>query len=918
MVLVCQECENREIFRRTYQGLSCTARSTITTPWRTGPWVKADPSEKDGFYCGNPKCSHIIEYKDKTITESMLKECRLDRPPIPDFDYKADEILEDLNNMKNVADGVEIKKGWRKAKKADRSRALNVESLCIPNELLNAIKASPAFGIDIAKDLYSHQVEAIEEALCDKNVIVTTPTASGKSICYLVPILKSMIEDEEATALLLFPSIALLQDQFEKVLQIGNEPQDFIEGTFEYDITIGNTKIGVGLYIGDTKDGMRHQKPVRENARLLFSTPDALHAKVLPYIRPTNKTGGASFIRFFENLRIVVMDDIHIYRGVFGANIAFLLRRLRLLCEKIGNDRIQFLLTSATIENPKESAENLVGLTFDVVNRDGAEDFRKDFILWNPSKIKETGVRKEPQSDALEIMSKIIYTKERTPSSLVFLRSIRSVENFSKTFEGLSKRENLPTVGSIRVYHGVLSGSDRRRRQNEVKSRQVLCVASTNALELGIDLGNLACCIMVGFPGTVASTVQRAGRVGRKSEGTVILILGDNPLEQHLARNPDYFFQKLTKPEPVRIPLDNKNIIKNQILCHLAESSYIIEEMGASYDLPHDFTRYFGKNAMNIYQELLDENKVKDKKYKTMLWRPDIKKEYNNIFYTLRAIIGKYRFTLVSKNSEDAAGVIDEARAGLFFHEGAVWLQDGQWYESEGLNYSKRTIFLKSLSDEPKYETFASPEFKVEFDNKDCKIHDSPNGWFKIRLGTLRVDRRVTKYFLRPLRKGGESPPISIQFINNVKPIKFETIGLSLSLTQKGIDEFTNRVDVQQSTLEASIHGTEHAFATILPLQVQCDINDIFAVSSAQHETCDYSPSTILFDAHDGGLGLVKQAHDKLSSLTDETLAFVKNCKCKDGCPDCLHIPRCERQNEDINKLGTITILEMLNEAFKK
>ncbi|MEM3087293.1 MAG: DEAD/DEAH box helicase [Halobacteria archaeon] len=840
----------------------------------------------------------------------------MDRPPLPDFQYSSEEILTELQELGKNAEPFFPIRNWRPDKSADKSRQIDPRKLDIPPEVIGIFKESQAFNIDIEKDLYRHQAEAIEEIIAGKNVIITTPTASGKSLCYLVPILKSIVQNKPAKALFIFPTVALLQDQFDKVIQIGSN-QRFDEGRFAYEISVGKTNVGVGMYVRDTSEGAQ-QRAVRINSRLLFTTPDSLHAKILPYIGPTKKTGGAKFVHFFKDLRFVVLDDVHVYRGVFGANVAYLMRRLRLICEKLGNNKLQFILTSATIRNPLEHSKNIVGLECALVDRDGSADYRKDFVLWNPGKQKGSNVRREPQSEALEMLKGALYSKNKSPSVIVFLRSIKAVESFNEKF---SKIRGLQTYGHCGVYHAILSGKDRRMRQDQIKSRQVILVSATSALELGIDIGNLACCVMVGFPGTVASTLQRAGRVGRGGDGTVILVLGDNPLEQHLARNPDYFFQKLKQPEEVRIPLANKNLIKTHLLCHLAESKYLVEELGVSYAAQADFGKYFGTQSLRLYDELLDENSVNKKNFRTMLWRPKLADNYSNIFYTLRAVAGKERFTLKAEGG-DEAGIVDEARAGIFFHEGAVWLHDGQWYRSEGLNYTRREIRLKTLKDEPDCETFAVPEFKVKFLN-GARSFESKTGLFRFRQGPLTATRSVNRYFIRPLHKSGASVKSTVGYLRNgaVRPIRFETEGFGISVTEKGMREFLIKRSTSPSLqspdptyFEEPIHGVEHAVSTILPLRAQCDINDIFAISSKEEEACDGLPSVIIFDGHDGGLGIAKQALDDFHPLIGETLQFIKSCQCKEGCPDCLHLPKCERQNVEIDKTGAIVLLEILRE----
>jgi len=325
-----------------------------------------------------------------------------------------------------------VKEAWQAPRPADRGRRLDGHRLHLSPQTMAAFQHSPAFGLDVTTTLYRHQVEAIEAIVAGHHVMVATSTASGKSLCYLVPIVDRLLHDPHATALLVFPAKAVLQDQLDKVLQLSDPPLAFQEGTFHYDLHLGTATIGVGLYSGETHDGQ--QQAIREKARLLFTTPDALHAKILPFLRPTRKTAFTSFDRFFQHLWAVVLDEVHSYRGVFGANVAFLVRRLRLLCQHLHNPHVQFILASATIANPAEHSRHLTGLAMQIIDQDGAEAYRKDFVLVNPSKRTRAAARQDPHSVALAILEQILYAQHQTPSTLVFVRSVRGAEQFSATF----------------------------------------------------------------------------------------------------------------------------------------------------------------------------------------------------------------------------------------------------------------------------------------------------------------------------------------------------------------------------------------------------------------------------------------------------------------------------------------------------
>ena len=396
------------------------------------------------------------------------------------------------------------------------------------------VEALNALGID---RLYAHQAQAIDAARSGEHVVVVTGTASGKTLCYNIPVLESLVTEPNAKALYLFPTKALAQDQLRSLLRFKE--------------LAPSIPLNAGTYDGDTPSVTRRR--LRDKGNCILTNPDMLHSGILP-----NNAGWADF---FSSLAWVVIDEIHTYRGIFGSNVANVLRRLQRICAHYGA-RPRFLCSSATIANPGELATSLTGESFTVIDEDGSPRGAKYFLLWNPPALGETMERKSPQSEAVSLMVDLM--KDRVPT-IAFCRARVVTELLYRYAKDRLQRESPGLVNAVRAYRGGYLPSERREIEQQLFSGELLGVVTTNALELGIDIGGLDACLIVGFPGSVASTWQQAGRAGRGLDEALVVLLAQNaPLDQYLMHNPEYFFG--SSCEHAIVDPDNPHVLGPQYI----------------------------------------------------------------------------------------------------------------------------------------------------------------------------------------------------------------------------------------------------------------------------------------------------------------------------------------------------------------
>lgn len=796
---------------------------------------------------------------------------------------KVAEIIADIEKAfgpdKNRALKIERKQNWVKLRHAQPRELPSTVLKKVPLEIIDLVnrRYSDEGPFDVRKDCFSHQVEALEHIFKRDNVALVTPTASGKSLCYQIPILTEMVQSNNSTALLIFPTNALSADQIQSIVSFGQHTSH----RYLHKISLSEKIICVGEYSGAVEGG-KDQGDVRKRARIVVTNPDSVHHRILPYPYATQKVLAFkspsednsiySFERFLKHLRYVVLDEIHTYRGVFGANVAYVMRRLRLMCERLGNTDIQFICCSATISNPEEHAQRLVGLPFVVVSHDGAPKHRKDFLLWNPpQKSKGSNERREATTDALELFERVI-AKWKTPvQTLIFLPSVKMTNSFDNRLRGMLERVRSPYRGQTVAFTNPLPDTDKREFQSKIKNGEILFVSATSALELGIDIGDLTCCLLVGYPGNIASTLQRAGRVGRTGESLIVLLLNDELLEQYFANNPQVFFKLLENPGDVKMPLENRYLRFWHLKCALAEEEALqnLRTAFPGYSVG-DYVKYFGDDVIGRLAQL--EKKEPMWKQREIYWALKGREELLGDPHrkSIRVPISDTEFTVIERTTGKEVSKIDYYRAGLFFHEGAIWPQNGRYYVVTKYSRPEARIEVDELFDDPGYETSPLPRHTIKVTKETLPAKG--NAIVTLHYGDVTNRRSINLFIKNPTKEREKTKP-EVGIVTSVDPIEYDTTAAWIVFQ----DEFIGKVLEESGTQSAEdpcelfakgLHGLARLFVSTTPLLTECDKHDIGYQVFPRHEDIG-EPTLFLLDTFHGGIGLSKEVYERMAHLLD-------------------------------------------------
>lgn len=695
--------------------------------------------------------------------------------------------------------------------------------------------------------LYCHQAEAINKIRKGKNVIIVTPTASGKTLAFNLPIFETFYKDNKATALYLYPSKALTNDQLKVLGEI--ERQTGID-----------TK--ACIYDGDTPSHQRAK--IRSNSRIVLSNPYGFH-QYLPW---HNK-----WRNFLQNLKFVIIDEAHVYRGVFGSNVAMLIRRLLRICEYY-NSSPQLILSSATIANPIEHASKLTAKEFEVVSSDGAPKGKKTFMFWNPPFIDDKKIiRRSTHQETKDLMALNIHKKLQT---LCFTSSRQMAELITRwTREELQKIS--PEYGKlITAYRAGYLPQERRKIENELKTKKLFGVVSTNALELGIDIGSLDSVIISGYPGTIISTWQQAGRAGRSnSKSLVTLVAFANPLDQYYMKNPQDFFGK--PHEEAIIDLHNRYISLSHIMCAAAELP--LKKSDEKY-----FPQLFQESVGVLENQHLIQKTTRGCVYSGTA-RPTQVVSLNDISGTSVSVIcnGSLLETLAL------------TKAYQEVHEGAVLLHQGETYISEELNLN--TLTAKVKQEDVGYYTEALKDIDVEIK----KTFEKKLNGAVIEIGELEITERYREYVIKTYDEVLDRNPLSLP------PLKFSTVGFWFIIPNEIQDEIKSK----GFDFQGGIHAIEHAMIAMSPIFAMCDRRDIGGFSTVFHPDTK-SPTIFIYDGFEGGIGISEKLYEKIQELWEKTYYLIKNCECKEGCPSCIFSPKCGNENEPLDKRVAINILSSI------
>ncbi len=708
--------------------------------------------------------------------------------------------------------------------------------------------------------LYTHQAEAVNYARQGENVMVSTSSASGKTLCYNIPVLESLLADNNSRALYIFPTKALAQDQLRSLRELVC-PDLFSVADF-------------ATFDGDTPQAERAE--IRKRARVVLTNPDMLHVGILP--------NHQSWSRLLRHVRYVVVDEAHIYRGVFGSHVACVLRRLRRVCQLYGSAP-QFICCSATIANPSEHTERLVGLPFKIVDNDGSPHGGKDFVFWNPPIIDEArSVRRSPNSEATSLFTELVSQNIR---SLTFARTRRLTEliyNYSRQ----RLAETSPALAKqIKPYRAGYLPQERRQIEQELFSGQLVGVVATTALELGIDIGDLEATVLTGYPGSIASTWQQAGRSGRgRGESLSFLIALDNPLDQYFMRHPDFFFQKSF--ENALVNPSNPYILRAHLLCAAWESP-----------LSSGDEDFFGSALSQERAELEQLGLLKVKE--------DVKKWYLSpaIAYpaqsiNIRSTSGE-NFAIINTSTDSLLETVEASVAFSQIHLGAIYLHQGEAYIITRLDVANRTAYAEPTT--VPYYTQAKELTDLHIlrvtGEKSC-------GQVKVYLGEVEVTTTVVGF----KKKAQFTEEIIGEESLDLPPQHFPTVALWFGLPPEAIA----RLAEAQLDFAGGLHATEHAAIAILPLFALCDRNDIGGVSTPFHPDTGKA-QIFIYDAYPGGIGIAEKGFDLVTELWQATLKAITECPCHEGCPSCIQSPKCGNNNKPLDKKAAQLLLgELLRE----
>jgi len=701
--------------------------------------------------------------------------------------------------------------------------------------------------------LYTHQASAINEARRGKNVMVATASASGKTLCYNLAVLETMLKDPNSRALYLFPTKALAQDQLRSLNELGC-PEIISFG-------------GCATFDGDTPPSER--AGIKRKAKVVLTNPDMLHLGILPNHK--------SWSRLFRNLKYVVIDEAHVYRGVFGSHVANILRRLRRLCASYGSNP-QFICCSATIANPKEHAERLVGLPFEVIAEDGSPHGGKSFVFWNPPLIDETGTgRHSSNSETTFLFTELIRKNIR---SLVFTRTRKLTELIY-----IYTREQLgSSLGQlIKPYRAGYLPEDRRQIEHELFGGHLLGVVATTALELGVDIGDLEATVLVGYPGSIASTWQQAGRSGRGvSDSLSFLIAQDNPLDQYFMHHPDYFFGK--NFESAITNSENLNILKPHLLCAAWEQP-LTDSDGMLFGIAFD----------KAVSELEVEGKLRKSVGRWYLY-PRIAHPAQDI--NIRSTSGKNYSVIDASRGYELMEIVESSVAFFQIHPGAIYLHQGESYLVQKLDLENRAAVV--VPTDVTYYT----QTKELIDIRILKTEREKScSGIKVCFGEVDVSNTVVGF----KKKMQFTEEVIGEEPLDLPSLRFVTQALWFGLPEAVIEQ------VAEAGLDfaGGLHAAEHAAIAMLPLFALCDRNDIGGVSTPIH--ADTGKAQIfIYDAYPGGVGIAAKGFEMITELWSATLQAIEECPCQEGCPSCIQSPKCGNNNEPLDKKAALLLLQGL------
>ena len=685
--------------------------------------------------------------------------------------------------------------------------------------------------------LYSHQAEAFERIRRGENVVLVTPTASGKTLCYNLPVLNQLLDDPNACALYLFPTKALAEDQLAE---------------FHGLVEAAGSDVRAFTYDGDTPQDAR--RAIRRRASVVLTNPDMLHAGVLPH--------HTRWARFFENLRYIVIDELHTYRGVFGSHAANVLRRLKRICEFYGSKPL-FICCSATIANPQELAEALTGQPVSSIAENGAPSGEKYFVFYNPPVVnRQLGIRRGYIAETRRIAQTFL---DRGLNTLVFANNRLAMEILVRYLKDTYEQGPIPR-SAIRGYRGGYLPRERREIERQLREGDILGVVATNALELGIDIGSLDAVVLAGYPGSIASTWQRAGRAGRRhSLSMTVLTASSAPLDQYIIEHPDYFFG--SSPEHAHINPDNLEILISHLKC-------------AAFELPIQDGEKFGRHPAEDPCKFLEEVGVLHHAGNAWHWTSE---SYPADAVSLRKITSD-NFVVVDVSGEPRViAQVDFNPALTTLHEKAIYLHEGKLFHVERFDYEERKAYVKSV--ECDYYTDAIDYTQVKivdtFDSAVMAGASAHHG--DVRLNRQIVGFKKIKFYTNENVGAGKLSMPEQEMHTTAFWLHFPEEFLA-RLSEPGLSEYA------PADKKNGLAGLGNALRTIASLLLMCDPRDLGVTIGSDHESGagEFEPNVYLYDNYPGGIGQSEPLFRLRRTLAEKSKELLEACPCEAGCPSCV------------------------------
>ena len=708
------------------------------------------------------------------------------------------------------------------------------------------------------EQLYSHQAQAIAAVHAGRNAVIVTPTASGKTLCYNLPVLNSVLENPDTRALYLFPTKALAQDQLAELHELGERLED---------------RFGVFTYDGDTPSDAR--AAIRERGHIVLSNPDMLHSGILPH--------HTRWTHLFENLRYIVLDELHTYRGVFGSHLANVLRRLRRVANFYGSDP-QFIACSATIANPAELAHRLAEADFECISENGSPSGEKFFLFYNPPVVNRClGIRRSYIHESARIAQEFL---KRDLQTLVFANSRLHTELLLTYLQ----RANPPAPGrehSVRGYRGGYLPNERREIERGLREERIGGIVSTNALELGIDIGSLDAVVMAGYPGTLASTWQRAGRAGRRTDSScAVFVASSSPIDQFIVQNPDYFFGRT--PEHAFIQPNNLEILVNHLKC-------------AAFELPIRSDEHFGGIDVAPLCERLEEAGYLHRTGDNWHWT---EQAYPADTVSLRAVTSDNFVIVDTTGLPQTIGEVDFSSALTTVHPKAIYLHQGQQYQVERMDFEKRKAYVKRVDLEYYTDAIRYTQVRVLELAESSTLESggaasaNPHSGATRNHGDVLVRSQVVgfkkiKFFTNENVGSG-----NLELPEN----EMHTTAFWLTLERPLIESLPFSVSERQS----GMRGLLHALSSMATLLLMCDRRDLGTAIGERPpspglgldwdespeldgvEREYFEPNLYIYDAYPGGIGFSEPLFDIADVLIARTHALIEACPCERGCPSCV------------------------------